>query len=123
MGILIFLIILAIVCLIGAVFLRAAAKLVDSLDVPFWEAYATIFIAILVGWAVGMIFRFIVRAIPEVRFLSLPINLLVQAAVFAWRLSITYGKALLISLVMLVLQIVVCFIAGLLGFGIWRIIF
>jgi hypothetical protein len=123
MGILIFLIILAIVCLIGAVFLRIAAKIVDDLDVPFGEAYATVFIAVLVGWAVGMIFGFMVRAIPELRFLSFPISLLVQAGVFAWRLSLTFGRALLISLVMLVLQIVGCFIASLLGFGIWRIIF
>ena len=123
MGILIFLIILAIVCLIGAAFLRAAAKLVGSLDVPFWEAYATIFIAILVGWAVGMILGYMAQVMPAVGFLSIPINLLVQAGVFAWRLSITFGKALLISLVMIVLWIVVCFIAGLLGFGIGRIIF
>ncbi len=123
MGILIFLIILAIVCLIGAVFLRIGAKLVDSLDVPFGEAYATVFIAVLVGWAVGMILRFMVRAMPEVRLLSHPINLLVQAGVFAWRLSITYGKALLISLVMIVLWIVVWFVAGLLGLGIGSIIF
>lgn len=116
-------IILAIVCPILAVFLRAAAKIVDNLDVPFGEACATILIAILVGWAAGMIFVLIVRAIPEVRFLSLPISLLVQAGVFAWRLSLTFGRALLISLVMFVLEIVACFIASLLGFGIWRIIF
>ncbi len=123
MGILILLIIVAIVCLIGAVFLRIAAKLVDSLDVPFGEAYVTVFIAALVCWAVGMILGFMARAMPAVRFLSLPINLLVQAGVFAWRLSITFGKALLISLVMIVLWIVVWFIAGLLGLGIGRIIF
>ena len=123
MGILIVLIIIAIVCLIGAVFLRIAAKLVDSLDVPFGEAYATVFIAALVGWAVGMILGFMARAMPAVQFLSLPINLLVQAGVFAWRLSITFGKALLISLVMIVLWIVVWFIAGLLGLGIGSIIF
>ena len=62
MGILTFLItmaiILTIVCLIGAVFLRIAAKIVDNLDVPFGEACATILIAILVGWAVGMSERY-----------------------------------------------------------------
>ncbi len=123
MGILIVLIIIAIVCLIGAVFLRIAAKLVDSLDVPFGEAYATVFIAALACWAVGMILGFMARGMPAVRFLSLPIDLLVQAGVFAWRLSITFGKALLISLVMIVLWIVVWFIAGLLGLGIGSIIF
>lgn len=123
MGLLILPIILAIACLIGAVFLRIAAKIVDNLDVPFGEACATVLIAILVGWAAGMIFGLMMRAIPELRFLSFPISLLVQAGVFAWRLSLTFGRALLISLVMLVLQIVVCFIASLMGFGIWRMIF
>ncbi len=123
MGILIVLIIVAIVCLIGAVFLRIAAKLVDSLDVPFGEAYATVFIAALVGWVVGMMLGYIFRAMPAVRFLSIPINLLVQAGVFAWRLSITFGKALLISLVMIILWIAVWIIAGLLGIGIGSIIF
>lgn len=123
MGILIVLIIIAIICLIGAVFLRIAAKLVDSLDVPFGEAYATVFIAALACWAVGMILGFMTRAMPTMRFLSLPINLLVQAGIFAWRLSITFGKALLISLVMIVLWIVVWIIASLLGLGIGSIIF
>ena len=123
MGILIVLIIIAIVCLIGAVFLRIAAKIVDSLDVPFGEAYATVFIAALVCWAVGMILGFMTRAMPTMRFLSFPINLFVQAGVFAWRLSLTFGKALLISLMMLVLSFVVWLIAGLLGLGIGSIIF
>jgi hypothetical protein len=123
MGILILLIIVAIVCLIGAVFLRIAAKLVDSLDVPFGEAYATVFIAALVGWVVGMMLGYVFRAMPAMRFLSIPINLLVQAGVFAWRLSITFGKALLISLVMIILWIAVWIIAGLLGIGIGSIIF
>ena len=70
MGLLILPIILVIACLIGAVFLRIAAKIVDDLDVPFGEAFATVFIAILVGWAAGMIFGLMVRAIPELRFLS-----------------------------------------------------
>ena len=123
MGFLIVLIIIAIVCLIGAVFLRIAAKIVDNLDVPFGEAYATVFIAALACWAIGMIFGFIARGAPAIRFLSFPINLLVQAGVFGWRLELSFGKALLISLVMLVLWIVVWFIAGMLGLGIGSIIF
>jgi hypothetical protein len=123
MGILIMLIIMAIVCLIGAVFLRIAAKLVDSLEVEFGDAYATVFIAALVCWAVGMIFRLIASGTPAIRFLSFPINLFAQAGVFSWRLSISFGKALLISLVMLVLWFVVWFIAGLLGLGIGSIVF
>ncbi len=123
MGIVIVLIVLAIVCLIGAVFLMTAAKLVDSLDVTFGEAYPTVFIAALACWAVGMILGFMTRAMPAMRFLSIPIDLLVQAGIFAWRLPITFGKALLISLVMIVLWIVVWFIAGLLGLGIGSIIF
>ncbi len=117
----------AIVCLIGAVFLRIGAKLVDSLDVPFGEACATVFIAALasraVGMILGMILGFMTLGMPARRFLSIPIILLVQANVVAWRLSITFGKALLISLVMIVPWIVVTVIAGLLGLGIGSIIF
>lgn len=124
MGILIStLISIAIICLIGAVFLMTAAKLVDSLDVPFGEAYATVFIAALACWGVGMTLGFMTRAMPAMRFLSIPIDLFVQAGIFAWRIPITFGKALLISLVMIVLFIVVFIIASLLGLGIGSIIF
>lgn len=122
MGIVIVLIGLAIGCLIGAVFLRAAAKWVESLDVPFGEAYATVFISWLIGMGVGFLLQLIVVAMPAVQFLSFPIGLLVQAGVFSWRLSVTFGKALLISLVMVALSIVVFGIAAFIAFGIWQTI-
>ncbi len=98
---------LGIGCLIGAVFLRAAAQWIASLDVPLDEALFIVFISSLVGIGVGLLLKLIAVAMPAVQFLSFPIGLLVQADVIYWRLSVTRGKALLISLVMWALSIVV----------------
>ena len=109
--------------IIGAILLRAAAQWVASLDVPLGEALVIAFISCLIGIGVGLLLKLIAVAMPAVQFFSFPIGFIVQASVICWRLSVTFRKALLISLVMLVLQIVVCYIASLMGFGIWRIIF
>lgn len=122
MEIVIALIGLAIGCLIGAVFLRAAAQWVVSLDVPFGEAYVTVFISWLIGMGVGFLLQLIVVAIPAVQFLSFPIGLLVQAGVICWRLSVTFGKALLICLVMMVLSIAVIGFTLLFCFVMWQLI-
>jgi len=113
---------LAIGSFIGAVFLRAAAQWVESLDVPFGEAYATVFISGLIGMEAGFLLRNIAVAMPAVQFLSFPIGLLVQAIVICWRLSVTFGKALLISLVMFALSIAVFGITAFIAFGIGQII-
>ncbi len=119
MGIMIVLIALAIGCLIGAVLLQLAAKCVGSLDVPFGEAYATVFISWLIGLGVGFLLQLIMVAIPTVQILSLPFGLLVQAGVINWRLSVTFGKALLISLVMMVLPLAILGIVVFIAFVIW----
>jgi hypothetical protein len=93
--------------IIGTVFLRAAAQWVASLDVPFGKAFATVFISSLIGIVVGFLLQLIVVEMPAVQFLSFPIGLLVQAGVLCLLLSITFGKALLISLVMWALNIAV----------------
>ena len=98
---------LAIGCFIGAVFLRAAAQWVESLDVPFGDAFIIVFISWLIGIVVGFLLKLIAVAMPAVQFLSFPIGLIVQADVIHWKLPVTFGKALLISLVMWALYIVV----------------
>jgi hypothetical protein len=119
-GIVIAIFALATGSLIGAVFLRAAAKWVESWDVPFGEAYATVFISWGIGMGVGCLLQLTVVAMPSVQFLSCPIGLLIQAGVICWRLSVTFGKALLISLVMLALSIAVLGITAFIAFGIWQ---
>ncbi|MHC4259652.1 MAG: hypothetical protein ACYSTF_04475 [Planctomycetota bacterium] len=116
MGIVYALIALAIGCLIGAVFLRAAVKWVESWDVPFGEAYAIVFMSWGISMGVGFLLQLIVVAMPAVQFLSFPIGLLVQAGVISWRLSVTFGKALLISLVMSALSIAILGIAAFIAF-------
>ena len=98
---------LAIGCFIGAVFLRAAAQWVESLDVPFGDAFIIVFISWLIGIVVGFLLKLIAVAMPAAQFLSFPIGLIVQADVIHWKLPVTFGKALLISLVMWALYIVV----------------
>ena len=107
-------------CLIGAVFLRAAAQWVESLDVRFGEAFTIVFISSLIGIVVGVLLKLIAVAMPAVQFLSFPIDLIVQAGVICRRLSVTFGKALLISLVMWALSIVVVGFTVFICFVFWQ---
>jgi len=107
-------------CLIGAIFLRAAAQWVESLDVPLSEAFAIVFISWLIGIVVGFLLKIIVVAMPAVLFLSFPIGLIVQADVIRWLLPVTFGKALLISLVMWALSIVVVGFTVFICFVMWQ---
>lgn len=116
--IVIVLICLAIGCLIGAVFLRKAAKWVKSLDVPFGEAYATVFISWLIGMGVGFLLGLLAQTLgllktDDMPYLLVQLNVivlvsvicwLVQAGAICWRFSVTFGKALLISLVPVILS-------------------
>jgi len=111
---------LAIGCLIGAILLRAAAQWVESLDVPLGEAFIIVFISWLIGIGVGLLLKLITVAMPAVQFLSFPISLLVQAHVIYWRLKVTLGKALLISLVMWALSLVLVGFTVFIGLVIWQ---
>ena len=92
---------------IGAVALRAAAKWIASIDVEFGEAYTTLLVA---GLIAAPIFFCCIYLIPHslIPFFShnpnllsfLPVMLIVQAPVIIRRLSVSFRKALLISLVM-----------------------
>ena len=111
---------LVIGCLIGAIFLRAAAQWVESLDVPLGAAFTIVFISQLIGIGAGFLLKLIAVAMPAVQFLSFPISLLVQAGVICWSLSVRFGKALLISLVMMVLSIVVVGFTVFIFFVLWQ---
>jgi hypothetical protein len=92
--------------LIAAVVLRAAAQWVASIDVEFWYAYATLFIAWLINLGVGLPLGLIVG--PVAPYIASPIGFLgflVQTGVISWRLSVSFGKALLISLMMVAIWI------------------
>ena len=104
-------VVLMIVVLIGAGFLWAAAKLVErSFDVPFGKAYTTTIISLLSGIGVGFLLLGFALLMPDVLFLfvpflAFPIGILVQAGVLSRRLSDTFRKALLMSLVIMALSI------------------
>ena len=124
MGILILILFTPIALLIGgltgAIFLRAAAQWVASLDVPLGKALGIVFLSCAIGIVVGFLLKLIVLAMPAVQFLSFPIGLIVQAGVIRWILPVTFGKALLISLVMWALYIVVVGFTVFIGFVIWQ---
>ena len=112
--------------LLGAVLLRAAAKWVASLEVAFGKAYGTVFIAYLLTWGIELMVA-IAGAIAGVedavlRFIIVPVSFCIQACVIGSRLSVTFGKALLINLVMVAIGIGIVVIATLIAFGMWQII-
>jgi len=119
--IVIVLICLAICSLIGTVFLRKAAKWIASLDVPFGEAYVIVFISWLIGIGAESLLGLLARTLglPNILYmvayltgytqankivLVSVICWLVQAGAICWRFSATFGKALLISLVTVILS-------------------
>jgi ABC-type glycerol-3-phosphate transport system permease component len=126
---------LAIVGLIGTVFLRKAAKGIESLDVPFGEVYATVFISWLIGMGIGSLLVLLARTLgllinydmanslvgfrANMIVLVSVICWLVQAGAICWRFSVTFGKALLISLVPVIISTAISIgIVALIAFGI-----
>jgi len=125
---------MALAALAGAVILRAAAKWVASIELPFGKAYTTTLIAYLLTLGVEFLVGFIVGFLsttgistdmdfssPVIRTILIPANFLVQAGVVRWRLSVTCRKALLISLVMVAIGIAIGIICILIVLGITMI--
>lgn len=112
--------------LIGAVLLRAAAKWIASLEIGFGKAYSTVLTAPIISvGAVGGLLALAGPAdvaIPAMRIICLPVPFLIQAGVINWRFSLTFSKALLITLVMLATYIAIIIVAGLIFFGIVQIV-
>jgi hypothetical protein len=104
---------IAIFSLLGAVFLRAAAKWVLKKDVIYSVAYGTVFLAGLANTIIGFLLDIAIGLIssntvnnnhqPEILFISiiLPISILVSGAIIAHRLSVNFKKALLTASVMI----------------------
>ncbi len=133
--IVIVLICLAIGGLIGTVFLRKAAKWIESLDVPFGEVYAIVFISWLISMGVGSLLGLLARTLGLPKIYDMAyltgftqanmivlvsvICWLVQAGAICWRFSVTFRKALLISLVPVILYAAISIgIFALIVFGI-----
>jgi hypothetical protein len=95
---------------LGAVFLRVVAKWIGSIDVKFGEACVTLLVASLIAAPISFCCVYLIphSIIPFFHYKPiilcfLPIMLILQVPALSWRLSISLGKASLISLVMLLI--------------------
>lgn len=106
--------------LLGAVVLRIAATVVAKKEVAFGNAYLTVLLASLASIAVGLfadvIFRMGVAGEAE-RLTSLllyPLGFLIQSWMIQWRVAIPFGRACLVSLVMVLIYILLAFVLAIL---------
>ncbi|MGO9110889.1 MAG: hypothetical protein ACLP9L_16835 [Thermoguttaceae bacterium] len=93
---------------IAAVFLKTAARWVEKVDVSFSSSFVTMFLAGVVnavlGFAVGLMARMgtqVPEAAQMASWLMLPTGFVVQSAFVSNRIAIPFGRACLISLVMI----------------------
>jgi hypothetical protein len=94
--------------LIGAVLLRAAAKWVARLDVPFGKAYWTVYIAYICNFALAHLLGSAVAydtnsigAVNVLQVIVLPVGFLIQSGIISSRLELSFGKGCLISITMI----------------------
>jgi len=114
-----------IVSLLGAVSVRAAAKWTGSADVTFGKAYSTVLMAciILVGIEVlcllmAALFGNGDAVVSIVRISLAPAGPGILLGVLGWRLSVTFGRALLVTLLATLIAAAMVVIAAGLGVGV-----
>lgn len=94
--------------LIGAILLRADAKWVQKIDVPFSNAYVTSPLAGIVNVIIGFLVGFVARAgtwsqeaVIVASLLMWPVGFLIQSVFVSSRIRIPFGRACLVSLAMI----------------------
>ena len=104
--------------LIGAVFLRAATKWVQELEVGFGDAYVTVLLSVLasvifgvfvqcVGYAVGAATHSMVVVNVVVVLLNIIVGFLIQSGIISSRLQIPFGRGCRIVIAMSVIVITI----------------
>lgn len=97
--------------LIGAIILRAAAKWVLKEDIAFGNAYLTALMCYLLSVGLSIVILPIAAASGSLlaanimTILSIPVNFLIQSSIISARLKTSFGKACLVSLMMLAIVI------------------
>ena len=109
--------------LLGAVFLRAAAKWVLKREVNYSTAYVTVLLAGLANTIIGFLLDKVIASSnmannshqSEILFVSsiLPVSILVFGAIIAHRLSVNFKNGLLTALVMISMVIGISVVGGL----------
>ncbi len=112
--------------LIGAVFVRAAASWVEKQELDYWKAYGLYFvnyvvvmsIVLLVGFASGLIafVSGLELSIPALLTFAFLMGMPLSGLVMCLGLSISYGRAMLVTLVTFGLSLLVF---GGIGLAIW----
>jgi hypothetical protein len=122
-------VILPIALLAVAVLLRAGSKWVAGLDVPFGSAYVTALLCGLANLGVIKLLEHMVglalsapsdseltRTVANA--VSIPVGLLVQAGIISARQRVRFGRAILISLVMLLIAAVIAAVVAAVVLGV-----
>ena len=109
---------IAVMSLVGAVILRAAAKWVEKLDVPFGNAYVTMLLAAIVNGLLGFVIGLAVgagtqsrEAVNAASLLMWPIGFCIQSGFVSSRIQIPFGRACLVSLTMMGIGLAIGLIA------------
>jgi len=94
--------------LISAVILRAAAKWVEDLEIPYGEAYVTMLLSGVVNLIMGALVGFAVgfgtgsiNAVQAAALLLVPVGFLIQSGFISSRHEVSFGSGFLISLLMI----------------------
>ena len=108
---------LVVASLVGAIVLRVAAKWVEGLAVPFWQAYVTVFLAGIGVVVIDVVLAVVVGVVAGpvlgpalLVILLLPAGFLIQSWTINLRLGIRFGRAALVTLVMLGIQVILVLI-------------
>jgi hypothetical protein len=105
--------------LIAAIVLRAAAKWVQKMEVPYGQAYVTVLLANLINVVLGSILGYAVgsatqsmEAVNVASLLMLPVGFLILSGFISSRLQIAFGRACLVSLAMAAIGIGIALIVA-----------
>lgn len=114
-----------IVSLLGAVSIRAAAKWTGSADVTFGKACGTVLIACIIVLGIEVLCLLMAgllgngdAVISLVRISLAPVGPCILLGVLGWRLSLTLGRALLVTLLAALIGAAIVIVATVLGVGV-----
>lgn len=114
-----------IVSLLGAVSLRAAAQWTGSADVTFGKACGTMLITCIIVLGIEVLCLLLATfssngdaVISIVRISLAPVGPCILLGVLGWRLSLTLGRALLVTLLAALIGAAIVIVAAVLGLGV-----
>ena len=114
----------AAICLFAAAILKAAARWVAGADVPYGQAYFTVFVPclIVVGLKILLGFAEAVVTVSEsnraiMAIAMAPVAFLIQVLVVKWWVTVSFWEAILITLIMSALVVGLAAIVVLIFFG------